>query len=113
MPGDSAEAREHVAAIRARIPEHLTIGVSGDAAGAAGLNAGCHAWYSVIGGTLPQPTLAITRAAQQALAADAVAESDRLAPLRQLFAELGGSLRVIAAIAEHLGLCCRAACRST
>lgn len=104
VPGDPAEAREHVATIRARIPEHVTIGVSGDAAGAAGLNAGCDAWYSVIGGTLPEPTLAVTRAAQQGQAADAVAESDRLAPLWQLFTEFGGSLRVTAAVAEHLGL---------
>lgn len=35
--------------------------------------------------------------------ADAIAESHRLAPLRGLFAEFGGSLRVVAAIAEHLG----------
>jgi 4-hydroxy-tetrahydrodipicolinate synthase len=33
-----------------------------------------------------------------------VAESQRLAPLWRLFAEFGGSLRVVAAIAERLGL---------
>jgi 4-hydroxy-tetrahydrodipicolinate synthase len=33
-----------------------------------------------------------------------VAESERLAPLWSLFAEFGGSLRVVAAIAEHLDL---------
>lgn len=34
-------------------------------------------------------------------------ESERLAPLWNLFADYGGSLRVVAAIAEHLGLVTR------
>lgn len=104
VPADLEVAREHVAAIRAVVPEHVTIGVSGDASAATGLNAGCDAWYSVIAGTLPGPALAIVRAAQQRRAADAVAESERLAPLWGLFAELGDSIRVVAAIAEELSL---------
>ncbi|WP_209706999.1 dihydrodipicolinate synthase family protein [Leucobacter exalbidus] len=104
VPVDQAEARDHVNAIRAAVPGHITIGVSGDAFAATGLNAGCDAWYSVIGGTLPAPALAITRAAQAGRPADAEAASARLAPLWQLFAEFGGSLRVVAAIAEQLGL---------
>ncbi|GAB2550545.1 dihydrodipicolinate synthase family protein [Leucobacter ruminantium] len=104
VPANSAEASERIAAIRAVVPEHVTIGVSGDASAAAGLNAGCDAWYSVIGGTLPGAALGITRAAQAGRAAEAVAESKRLAPLWGLFSEFGGSLRVTAAIAEHLGL---------
>ena len=104
VPAAPDAAREHVTAIRGAIPEHVTIGVSGDALAATGLNAGCDAWYSVIGGTLPAPALSITRAAQAGWTQEAVAESRRLAPLWDLFAELGGSLRVIAAIAEYLGL---------
>lgn len=104
VPAEPDAARQHVAAIRAVIPDHVTIGVSGDASAATGLNAGCEAWYSVIGGTLPDPALAITRAAQEGRVADAVAESERLAPLWDLFAQFGGSLRVVAAIAEQLGL---------
>ncbi|MDF2993024.1 MAG: dihydrodipicolinate synthase [Microbacterium sp.] len=104
VPTDADAAIAHVAAIRAALPAHVTIGVSGDAFAATGLNAGCDAWYSVIGGTLPGPALAITRAAQAGLAADSTRASDRLAPLWGLFAEFGGSLRVVAAIAEHLGL---------
>lgn len=92
------------AALRSVVPEHVTIGVSGDAFAATGLNAGCDAWYSVIGGTLPGPALAITRAAQAGDSASALAESDRLEPLWGLFSEFGGSMRVVAAIAEHLGL---------
>ncbi len=103
VPTDPSEAAEHVAAIRAAIPEHVTIGVSGDAFGATGLSAGCDAWYSVIAGTLPAPAIAITRAAQAGRATAATEESERLTPLWALFAEFG-SLRVTAAIAEHLGL---------
>ena len=89
-PTNPEEAREHIAAIRAVVPEHVTIGVSGDAFAATGLNAGCEAWYSVIGGTLPGPALAITRAAQADRTGEAVSESDHLAPLWALFAEFGG-----------------------
>ncbi|GAA4283024.1 dihydrodipicolinate synthase family protein [Brevibacterium daeguense] len=104
VPTDPVAARAHVAAIRAAVPETVTIGVSGDALGAAGLLAGCDVWYSVIAGTLPAPPLRITRAAQRGDAAEALAESRRLAPLWDLFAEFGGSLRVTAAIAEEVGL---------
>lgn len=104
VPADPVEASTHVAAIRAAVPEHVTIGVSGDAFAATGLNAGCDAWYSVIGGILPDLALAITRATQERRTVDAITESDRLEPLWALFGELGGSLRVVAAIAEQLGL---------
>lgn len=104
VPTDPGRACDHIAAIRAAVPEHVTIGVSGDAFAATGLNAGCDAWYSAIGGTLPGPALTITRAAQQSQAEDAATVSDRLTPLWSLFTEFGGSLRIIAAIAEHLGL---------
>lgn len=104
VPADPEQARKLVADIRTAVPEHVTIGVSGDAFAATGLNAGCDTWYSVIGGTLPKPALTITRAAKQGQPLEAVAESERLAPLWGLFAEFSGSLRVTAAIAEHLCL---------
>lgn len=103
VPADPVAATERVAAIRTVVPEHVTIGISGDALAATGLNAGCDAWYSVIGGTLPNLALTITRAAEAGDSAAALAESERLAPLWELFSEFG-SLRVTAAIAEHLGL---------
>ncbi|AZZ53517.1 dihydrodipicolinate synthase family protein [Rathayibacter festucae] len=104
VPADPAAAAERVTAIRAQVPAGVTIGVSGDASAARGLLAGCDAWYSVIGGTLPGPALTIARAAQSGDRAAAEAESARLQPLWDLFAEHGGSYRVIAAIAEQLGL---------
>ena len=92
-----------IAQLRSILPAHVTIGVSGDAFAAAGLNAGCDAWYSVIGGTLPAVALALTRAARSGDAYGAREISRRLQPLWDLFGR-HGSLRVTAAIAEHLGL---------
>jgi 4-hydroxy-tetrahydrodipicolinate synthase len=104
VPAGPDAARARVEQIRSNIPERVSIGISGDASAARGLNAGCDAWYSVIGGTIPEPALAICRSARSGDSAAATAESDRLQPLWDLFAEHGGSYRVIAAIAELAGL---------
>ena len=104
VPADPAAAKARVERLRALIPAHVSIGVSGDAFGALGLNAGCEAWYSVIGGFFPKTTLAITRAAQAGNAQEATRLSQRLQPLWALFAQHGGSLRVVAAAAELMGL---------
>ncbi|MEU3307128.1 dihydrodipicolinate synthase family protein [Nocardiopsis sp. NPDC055551] len=103
VPVDPGAASERVGGLRELLPEHVTIGVSGDPFAATGLNAGCETWYSVIGGTLPEASLAISRAASAGDAAGAVAASERLRPLWDLFAE-HGSLRVVTVVAEHLGL---------
>lgn len=104
VPADPAAARARVERLRALIPAHVTIGVSGDACAVTGLNAGCEAWYSVIGGLFPRTALAIMRAARSADAQDATRLSERLEPLWALFRKHGGSLRVIAAAAEQLRL---------
>jgi 4-hydroxy-tetrahydrodipicolinate synthase len=102
VPVDTVAARERVQRLRTLIPPHVTIGVSGDAHGATGLNAGCDAWYSAIGGLFAKPLLAITRAAQAGNADEAAGMSERLQPLWALL-QRHGSLRVIAAAAELLG----------
>ncbi|MGK0742025.1 dihydrodipicolinate synthase family protein [Leucobacter sp. Z1108] len=104
VPQDPDEALARVQQIRALVPKHVTIGVSGDAVAADGLLAGCDSWYSVVGGTLPELAMQITQLSLSGSTGDAHAESERLRPLWDLFAECGGSLRVVAAIAEHLGL---------
>ncbi|MFI2413659.1 dihydrodipicolinate synthase family protein [Streptomyces sp. NPDC018947] len=103
LPADPARARARVEHLRRLLPDTVTVGTSGDAAAAGGLNAGCDAWYSVIGGTFPEPALALTRAARAGRHERALAESRRLEPLWDLFAR-HGSLRVVAAAAAHLGL---------
>jgi 4-hydroxy-tetrahydrodipicolinate synthase len=100
LPADPAIARDRVTALRGLLPPEVSIGVSGDQVAAVSLRAGCDAWYSVIAGTLPDLALPIVHAPT---AAARRAASDRLRPLFELFAAYG-SLRVVAVIAEHLGL---------
>ena len=104
VPAEPVAAQARVARLRALVPAHVTIGVSGDALAATGLNAGCEAWYSVIGGLFPKTALAITRAAQAGDKAEASRLSLRLEPLWTLFRQHGGSLRAVASAAETLAL---------
>ncbi|MFE2583916.1 dihydrodipicolinate synthase family protein [Streptomyces sp. NPDC059378] len=104
LPTDPEQARARVEQLRRLLPDTVTVGISGDAAAARGLNAGCDTWYSVIGGTFPEPALALTRAAQAGRPEQALEESQRLQPLWDLFTRHGGSLRVVAAAAAQLGL---------
>lgn len=103
VPKAPAAAGERVERLKAVIPPDVTVGVSGDAMAATGLNAGCDAWYSVMGGLFPETALAITRAAQAGAGADAQRLSEQLQPLWSLFSQYGGSLRVVASAAELLG----------
>lgn len=103
IKNDIEFAKERVARLRKLIPSDVTIGISGDPAAAIGLNAGCDAWYSVIGGLYPKIALALTRAAQAGDIEQAKALSDALEPLWALYREYGGSLRVAATIAEVTG----------
>ncbi|KIH82496.1 dihydrodipicolinate synthase family protein [Pseudomonas batumici] len=105
VPEAPDQAKSRVDRLRALIPEHVTIGVSGDALAATGLNAGCEAWYSVMGGLFPKSALAITQAALSGNAQEATRLSDRLKPLWALFRQLGGGLRVVATAAEIRGFC--------
>lgn len=110
IPGEQLDrdaARDKIVSIRESVPERISIGISGDQYAASMLEAGCDAWYSVIGGTLPQEALAITHAAQAGDHASAKAASARLNSIWDLYAETGGSNRVVAAIAEELGLAMR------
>ena len=103
VPPDREAAIDRVRRLRTLIPSHVTIGVSGDRFGATGLNAGCEAWYSAIGGLFPKTALAITRAAQAGNAEEAARLSGHLEPLWDMFSQ-HGSLRVVAAAAELRGL---------
>lgn len=102
QPADAA--RERVRRLRALIPAQVTIGISGDGSAAAGLNAGCEAWYSVFAGVFPQAALQLSRHARAGQTDAAQAASHRLAPLWALYARFGGSLRVMATAAELKGL---------
>jgi 4-hydroxy-tetrahydrodipicolinate synthase len=98
-----AEAKATVEALRALLPADFAIGYSGDWHAAEAVLAGGVAWYSVIGGLLPQPSLALMRAAQAGDAAEARRLNATFEPLWSLFRQ-HGSLRVVYAAANLLGL---------
>ncbi|MGW9737770.1 4-hydroxy-tetrahydrodipicolinate synthase [Micrococcus sp. 140720015-1] len=103
---DEAATRARVGRIRAALPPGTGVGISGDAVATAGLLAGCDAWHSVLGGTLPRTAASLTRdaaAADEALRDRARDATARLEPLWAMM-RAHGSLRVMAAVAAHLGL---------
>ena len=102
LPADSDYAGE-MRRLRAMTPEGFAVGYSGDWGAKDALLAGGACWYSVVAGLLPEPALALTRAAQAANAAEAERIDHAFAPLWELFREFG-SFRVMFAIAEILGL---------
>lgn len=100
---EAAQCQSELAALKSALPADFSLGVSGDWRAAEALLAGAQAWYSVIGGLLPVPTLQLARAA---LAGDRlhVSELSRdFEPLWRLFQELS-SIRVMYAAANLLGL---------
>jgi 4-hydroxy-tetrahydrodipicolinate synthase len=97
------EAKAKVDALRRRLPADFAVGYSGDWHSADTVLAGGVAWYSVIGGLLPRPSLALMRAAQAGDVAEVRRIDATLQPLWDLFKEFG-SLRVIYAAANLLGL---------
>ncbi|QUG75039.1 dihydrodipicolinate synthase family protein [Erwinia sp. E602] len=104
VPPAADDAAARVKSLRDRLPGRVTIGVSGDAFAAAGLNAGCEVWYSVMGGLFPHAAKALTDAAARGDRAQVAELGARLEPLWALFRQHGGSIRVIAAAASALGL---------
>lgn len=106
IPGPAkAETVHRIQSLRQRLSAGVTIGISGDACAADGLNAGCEVWYSVCAGLFPQVAKELATAGARGDAQRALAISDGLEPLWMLYRKYGGSLRVIAAAAAILGLC--------
>jgi len=104
LPGAPAPVfGERLQRLRHVIPERVTLGVSGDVFAADAILGGADVWYSVVGGTLPVPALALTRAAQNGDRNTVNAITTQLAPLWSLFAR-HGSYRVMAHLAALLGL---------
>ncbi|WP_241569627.1 dihydrodipicolinate synthase family protein [Rosenbergiella collisarenosi] len=104
VPADIDQAASRIERLRKKLPDSVTIGISGDAFAGVGLNAGCDCWYSVCGGLFPREAKAITEAAAQGDEVQVTELTGRLAPLWALFSKHGGSIRVMAAAAAELGL---------
>lgn len=89
--------------LRTETPPSFAIGYSGDWGAADALLAGADAWYSVVAGLLPDPALALTRAAQSGNNAEAKRINAAFTPLWDLF-KTHSSFRVMYVIADLLGL---------
>lgn len=75
IPGPAKnDVARRVQSLRRQLPAEVTIGISGDACAADGLNAGCEVWYSVCGGLFPHVAKELTAAATrgQAQLAEAI-----------------------------------------
>ena len=95
---------EVLADLRRRTPAGFSVGTSVDWRAAEALLAGYDAWYSVLGGVLPELCLPIVRAAAAGDAARARRLNAALQPLWQAFMQ-HSSLRVVYAIVNLLGIC--------
>ncbi|QFT95039.1 4-hydroxy-tetrahydrodipicolinate synthase [Roseovarius sp. THAF9] len=89
--------------LRDRLPRDFAIGYSGDWGCTEALLAGADAWFSVLGGILPNTALRILGAACNGDADTAWSINARLTPLWDLFRSYG-SLRVAYAMAHELDL---------
>ncbi|WP_417607807.1 dihydrodipicolinate synthase family protein [Primorskyibacter flagellatus] len=102
LPADSDYAGE-MRRLRAMTRDGFAVGYSGDWGAKDALLAGGDCWYSVVAGLLPEPALALTRAAQAGNTGEVERIDHAFAPLWALFREFG-SFRVMFTIAEILGL---------
>lgn len=82
---------------------NLSIGYSGDWGLTGAMLAGADAFYSVLGGLLPRPVLALVRAAQTGDEREARRLDGLLQPLLRTF-ESYGSLRVVYLLHEAFGM---------
>ncbi len=98
-----SNARATLEALRNRLPADFAIGCSGDWLAPDAVLVGASAWYSVIGGLLPRPALALMRAAQAGDVAGVRRIDEAFTPLWDLFRR-HSSVRVVYAAANLLGL---------
>lgn len=104
-PTSSPEATaSHLEAQRLILPTGFPIGYSGDWCCAEAMIAGADAWYSVLGGILPVPCVAIVRAAQAGNGDEARRLNDTLRPVWDLFQKYT-SYRTVYEMARQLDLC--------
>ena len=99
----NAAGKARLSSLRNIVPEHVAIGVSGDKFGALGMQAGCDLWLSVLGGLFPNAVRTMIASSQSTSPQAAIAQSERLTPLWDLFARNKGGMRVMATAAAILG----------
>ena len=85
------------------VPESISIGVSGDKFGVAGLLAGCDTWHSVFGGLFPKTVKQLVDLVRSHQSEQALMRMQALDDMWQCFARNKGGVRVMATAAELLG----------
>lgn len=94
QPAPTTEPKQRHEALRANFPPGFSIGYSADWLVAEPLLAGGSAWYSVIAGVLPAPSIALMDAIRKGDQAEVRRISAVLQPIRDLFEEFS-DLRVV------------------
>lgn len=104
MPApERADVPAELDRLRPLVPDDFKIGYSWDRRSADAVASGGDAWYSAVGGVLPEPTLKLCRAAQARDLAEVERINSVFEPLWELCTSLG-TLRVIYAVANLKGL---------
>ena len=99
----ASEITENLATLRAAVTNNFSVGYSGDFHATQALISGADAWYSVLGGIMPEICVAIVRSCQRGYMQEALRLDRSLEPIWDLFREFA-SLRVAYAIAQIRGV---------
>ncbi|KFY97898.1 hypothetical protein V498_01831 [Pseudogymnoascus sp. VKM F-4517 (FW-2822)] len=104
QPAPTNEPKGRHEALRAKLPSGFSVGYSADWLVADSLLAGGSAWYSVIAGVLPAPSVALMDGIRRGDDVEVKRISALFQPIWDLFQEFG-DLRVVYALANELDLC--------
>ncbi|MCH2164696.1 MAG: dihydrodipicolinate synthase family protein [Marinovum sp.] len=100
LPSEGMGFGVELAGLRATCLDGFAVGYSGDWGCAEGLRAGADAWFTAVGGVLPEAILALSHAAVSGDANAFAHVQDQCAKLMDL-CKTHGSLRVLAAITDR------------
>lgn len=105
FPGKQFEdqGQRRVQHLRKLLPDNVTIGVSGDAFAANGIQSGCDIWYSVLAGLFPRTARYLFNQSKRCTPEQAQELSLKYGKLWQLFSDNLGGMRVMVSAAELLG----------
>lgn len=103
MTQDLSAMRERLAYLRTGLPEHVSLGVSGDGVAIEGLQAGCELWYSALAGLMPKLSQRILHAVRCDDQVELRNLARRMQAVWDCFAQFGGGMRTVATLAVLQG----------